>query len=321
MDPPSPKRKRITKKRTKSTKRRKVTVTPFGEKMKKLLIKQQRTTKITTLPTLSLVDLASIPEITVDIFKLLRVKDALQLCQTNTAFSNYCDDETLWKYWFKRDYGYLVDLTTLDLPMYTALDVPTYRAAYKHLQSTLPKQRQIELFNSYVIFYNKTLTDYAEYNDNGQLHGEKWKWTNIGVPYMIYNYENGILHGEQTTWYDNGALESRMFFKNNLLHGKSEFFYDNGHKLKEAFFKNDKLHGELITYFDNGHIETIKNYKNGKLHGISKEFYYNEQLKVQANYKDDKLHGERKEWLSTGKPHSKEKFWEGKCSKSRLYLY
>ncbi|MGM5470758.1 toxin-antitoxin system YwqK family antitoxin [Flavobacteriaceae bacterium LMO-SS05] len=105
-----------------------------------------------------------------------------------------------------------------------------------------------------------------------------------------YN-DKGQLDGEKLVYYENGQLAEASNYVNGKMEGASIWYSEKGVVLKEFLYENDELHG-LSKYFDNtGQLIAEGAYKRGQKHGIWK-YYTNGKLTEEKNF--DLINGNSK---------------------------
>ena len=137
-----------------------------------------------------------------------------------------------------------------------------------------------------VKFYSSTGKLISEGKMNGQLFIGKWTYyhnkTNAVMSMENYN-ENGNLNGEKLVYYENGQIAEKSNYVNGKQEGLSIWYSEIGVVLKEFQYENDELHG-LSKYYDNkGQLIAEGSYRRGQKHGIWK--YYTEgKLTEEKNF-------------------------------------
>jgi len=113
----------------------------------------------------------------------------------------------------------------------------------------------------------------------GQMDGKKyigeWRYyhkkTDSLMTKEFYNNQ-GNLHGDRFVYYDNGQLAQQEHYVNGKLEGISKWYAKNGTLIKVFNFENDELHGEAKYYNDKGELLAEGQYKRGKT--VGKWNYY-----------------------------------------------
>lgn len=112
------------------------------------------------------------------------------------------------------------------------------------------------------IYYHKNsekIMSLENYNDQGQLHGEKKVFYDNGRLAEHFNYYNGNLNGEAKYYAVNGTLVKYYIYENNELHGWSKHFDEEGDLLVEGRYKNGKKSG-IWKYYNNGKLVKEHNF-------------------------------------------------------------
>ncbi|APY09768.1 preprotein translocase YidC [Seonamhaeicola sp. S2-3] len=105
---------------------------------------------------------------------------------------------------------------------------------------------------------NKIMT-LENYNENGNLDGERFVYYSNGKVAEKKNYVNGKLEGE-SIWYSiNNVVLKRFIYKNNELHGASKIYNTKGELIVEGTYKHDKKHG-IWKYYENGKLVEEKDF-------------------------------------------------------------
>lgn len=91
------------------------------------------------------------------------------------------------------------------------------------------------------------------YNDKGELEGEKLVYYKDGVVAERANYIAGKLEGK-SYWYSvKGVVLKEFLYENDELHGIAKYFNGKGELLAEGNYKNGKKDG-IWKYYDNGKL-------------------------------------------------------------------
>lgn len=92
-----------------------------------------------------------------------------------------------------------------------------------------------------------TVSHYQDY----QLHGEQLKYSSLGRPLMILNWDHGILNGPKTV-FRSGYKVAEIPYVNGQKHGVEIHYDDLGNLTAEIHWKNDKKHGSKKLYSEEG---------------------------------------------------------------------
>ncbi|WP_372936052.1 toxin-antitoxin system YwqK family antitoxin [Seonamhaeicola sp.] len=97
------------------------------------------------------------------------------------------------------------------------------------------------------------------YNENGNLDGERFVYYSNGKIAEKKNYVNGKLEGE-AIWYSiNNVILKRFVYENDELHGASKIYNTKGELIIEGTYKHDKKHG-IWKYYENGKLVEEKDF-------------------------------------------------------------
>jgi antitoxin component YwqK of YwqJK toxin-antitoxin module len=137
-----------------------------------------------------------------------------------------------------------------------------------------------------VKFFSSTGKLISEGKMDGKAFIGKWNYyhnkTNALMSIENYN-DNGQLQGEKLVYYENGQLAEKSNFVNGKQEGLSTWYSETGVVLKEFLYENDELHG-MSKYYDNkGQMIAEGAYKKGQKHGIWK-YYTDGKLTDEKNY-------------------------------------
>ena len=126
-----------------------------------------------------------------------------------------------------------------------------------------------------VKFYSSTGKLISQGDMNGQAFIGKWMYyhnkTDAVMSTENYN-DKGELHGEKLVYYENGQVAEKSNYINGKQEGLSIWYSEKAVVLKEFLYENDELHG-LSKYYDNkGQLIAEGSYKRGQKHGVWK--YY-----------------------------------------------
>ncbi|MFH6773043.1 toxin-antitoxin system YwqK family antitoxin [Gaetbulibacter aestuarii] len=109
----------------------------------------------------------------------------------------------------------------------------------------------------------------------GQMDGKKyigtWKFyqKNSNKLLILENYnDNGDLNGERNVYYENGQIAEKSNYLNGQLEGLYSWFSEKGVKIKELNYTNGELSGPANVYGAEGDLIIKGQYKNGQKVGI-----------------------------------------------------
>jgi len=126
-----------------------------------------------------------------------------------------------------------------------------------------------------VKFFSSTGKLISEGKMDGKAFIGKWTYyhnkTNAVMSTENYN-DKGELDGEKLVYYENGQLAEKSIYVNGKQEGLSTWYSETGVIIKEFIYENDELNG-MSKYYDNkGQLIAEGVYKRGQKHGIWK--YY-----------------------------------------------
>jgi antitoxin component YwqK of YwqJK toxin-antitoxin module len=137
-----------------------------------------------------------------------------------------------------------------------------------------------------VKFFSSTGKLISEGKMNGKLFIGKWTYyhnkTNTVMSTENYN-DTGELHGEKVVYYENGQIAERSNFVNGRQEGLSIWYSEKAVVLKEFLYENDELHGLSKYYDSNGQLIAEGVYKRGQKYGIWK-YYTDGKLTEEKDY-------------------------------------
>ena len=110
---------------------------------------------------------------------------------------------------------------------------------------------------------------------NGKLYVGTWTYYQNKTKHILskdqYN-DKGNLHGERLVYYENGELAQKETYDNGKLHGPSLWYAENGTVIKEYAFDQGEIHGPAKYYNQNGIMVLQGQYQRDRKHGVWK--YY-----------------------------------------------
>lgn len=115
----------------------------------------------------------------------------------------------------------------------------------------------------WIYYHNKTnaVMSTENYNDKGELHGEKLVYYEIGQIAERSNFINGKQEG-LSTWYSEKAVVIKEFlYENDELHGLSKYYDNKGQLIAEGVYKRGQKHG-IWKYYTDGKLTEEKNFSN-----------------------------------------------------------
>lgn len=137
-----------------------------------------------------------------------------------------------------------------------------------------------------VKFFSSTGKLISEGKMNGKLFIGKWTYyhnkTNAIMSIENYN-DKGELNGEKLVYYENGQVAEKSNFINGKQEGLSIWYSEKAVVLKEFLYENDELHGLSIYYDSNGQLIAEGVYKRGQKHGVWK-YYIDGKLTEEKDF-------------------------------------
>jgi len=137
-----------------------------------------------------------------------------------------------------------------------------------------------------VKFFSSTGKVISEGKMNGKAYVGKWTYyhNKSDAIMSVENYnEKGELNGEKLVYYENGQLAEKSNFVNGKQEGPSTVFSEKGVVIKEFLYENDELHGMSRYYNNSGQLVAEGAYKRGQKHGVWK-YYEDGKLKEEKNF-------------------------------------
>ena len=122
-----------------------------------------------------------------------------------------------------------------------------------------------------VKFYSLKGMIISEGKMNGRLHIGTWRYyhKNSDQLMTIENFnDQGQLDGERKVYYENGQVAEELTYVDGMKHGKALYYAMNGVVIKEYMYINDQLDGPSSHFDENGVIQIKGDYRKGKKHGI-----------------------------------------------------
>jgi antitoxin component YwqK of YwqJK toxin-antitoxin module len=124
----------------------------------------------------------------------------------------------------------------------------------------------------------------------GQMNGKRFiaQWVfyhkNSTTKMIVENYnDSGQLEGERNVFYKNGLVAEKATYKDGKLNGESQWFSENKILLKTSHYKNDQLNGKTINYDASGAITSEGNYIADQKKAIWK-YYKDGKLTKEINH-------------------------------------
>lgn len=110
---------------------------------------------------------------------------------------------------------------------------------------------------------------------DGKLNVGQWKYYHKGSDKImtVENYnDNGQLNGDRIVYYKEGMIAEEANYINGSLEGISKWFSPNGVEIKTFIYEKNELHGIAKYHNDKGEILAEGLYKRGRKTGVWKYF-------------------------------------------------
>jgi len=161
-----------------------------------------------------------------------------------------------------------------------------YRLKSKKSVLSATKEFNADNAISLVKFYASTGKLISEGTMNGKLYIGKWTYyhnkTKAVMSTENYN-DSGELNGEKLVFYKTGQIAERASYVNGEIEGISYWYTEKGIVIKEFNYEGDVLNGWSKYYDNEGVIQAEGTYRNGKKHGIWK-YYTNGKLSKETDF-------------------------------------
>ncbi|NRA91190.1 MAG: toxin-antitoxin system YwqK family antitoxin [Psychroserpens sp.] len=131
-----------------------------------------------------------------------------------------------------------------------------------------------------VTFYSSKGQVISKGQLNGKIYVGEWIYyhNNSSVVMTSENFnDQGELDGERITYYKNGKPTEVLNYANGKLEGNSKWYDENGTLLKDLNYENDELHGPAKYYDIYGKLAAEGIYQRGRKHRIWK-YYKGDKL-------------------------------------------
>ncbi len=146
---------------------------------------------------------------------------------------------------------------------------------YKNIdnKASLTATKQFNSTNNkaYVTFYTSMGKVISEGEMDGKTYIGEWKYYQKTSKNLLTleNYdEAGNLDGNRFVYYNNGQIAEKQDYKHGKLNGTSVWYSPNNTVLKEFIYVDGELDGVSKYYDSKGNLIIEGRYKNGKKHGI-----------------------------------------------------
>ncbi len=142
-----------------------------------------------------------------------------------------------------------------------------------------------------VTFYTSKKAIISKGKMDGKLYVGQWIYyhKNTSKEMIIENYnDNGELHGERKVFYETGIVAEIANYKQGKLHGASKWFFKSNKPLRQSYYKNDLLDGKTINYDSKGNVTSEGNYEKDKKAGIWK-YYKDGKITKEIDHTNQKV--------------------------------
>lgn len=154
----------------------------------------------------------------------------------------------------------------------------------------------IKVFNEKDSISNVTfLASNKKMISEGKMNGKHFigQWIfyhkNSTAKMIVENYnDSGNLEGERNVYYKNGLVAEKSFYKEGKLNGEAKWFSENNILIKLSHYKDDELNGKTINYDATGHKIAEGDYISNQKKGMWK-YFKNEKLTKEIDHTDQKV--------------------------------
>lgn len=139
---------------------------------------------------------------------------------------------------------------------------------------------------AYVKFLASNGKVISEGKMDGKLNVGQWKYyhKNSDKIMTIENYnDQGQLNGDRIVYYKDGKIADESHYVNGNLEGISRWFSPKGVEIKTFVYEKNELHGISKYYSDEGELIAEGLYKRGRKTGVWK-YYNNGKLVKQEDF-------------------------------------
>lgn len=122
-----------------------------------------------------------------------------------------------------------------------------------------------------VTFYSSKKKIISKGKMNGKLYIGQWIYyhKNTSKEMIVENYnDSGNLDGERKVFYETGVVAEIATYKEGKLEGESKWFFKSSKPIRQSYYKNDLLEGKTINFDIEGNITSEGNYEKDKKVGI-----------------------------------------------------
>ncbi|EDP69622.1 putative inner membrane protein translocase component YidC [Flavobacteriales bacterium ALC-1] len=124
----------------------------------------------------------------------------------------------------------------------------------------------------------------------GKMDGKRFigQWVfyhkNSKAKMIVENYnEEGNLNGERHVYYKDGSFAEKAFYKNGMLDGEAKWFSEKNTLLRSSKYKADRLNGKTINYDADGKVTSEGSYEEDMKKGIWR-YYKGDKLTKEIDH-------------------------------------
>ena len=142
-----------------------------------------------------------------------------------------------------------------------------------------------------VTFFASNKKVISEGKMNGRRYIGQWIYyhNNSAAKMIVENFnEEGQLEGDRKVYYTNGSVAEQAHYKNGMLDGKAKWFLENEVLIKSSEYKDDKLDGKTINYDASGKIDSEGDYIANQKKGIWK-YYKDGKINREIDHTNNKV--------------------------------
>lgn len=142
-----------------------------------------------------------------------------------------------------------------------------------------------------VTFYTSKKKIISKGKMNGKLYIGEWVYyhKNTSQIMITENFnDKGNLEGERTVFYESGKIAEQTFYEDGKLNGVCKWFYKSGKPLRQSHYKDDLLNGKTINYDPDGNIISEGDYEKDMKAGIWK-YYKNGKITKEIDHTKQKV--------------------------------
>ena len=137
-----------------------------------------------------------------------------------------------------------------------------------------------------VKFFTSKKNVISEGKMNGKRYIGQWVFyhKNSTAKMIVENYnDNGNLDGERTVFYKDGSVAEEAHYKDGKLHGESKWFSESNVLLRHSVYEDGNLNGKTINYDSDGNVTSEGDYTDNRKSGIW-TYYESGKLKKEIDH-------------------------------------